>query len=81
MILLSVGQKGDKLMDTDLRATFVITQVAGERLAYKTLNLTGKTKLRLPSIADMTRRHAKLYDDTILALNKIDTEGEEDVSV
>jgi hypothetical protein len=68
-------------MDTDLRTTFIITQIAGERLAYKTLNLTGKAKLRLPSIIDMARRYAKLYDDSILALDKIDAEGEEDVSV
>jgi hypothetical protein len=65
----------------DLRTTFIITQVAGERLAYKTLNLSGKTKLRLPSVVDMTRRYAKLYDNAILALKEVDAEGEEDVSV
>ena len=68
-------------MDTDIRTTFIITQVAGERLAYKTLNLTGKAKLRLPSIEDMTRRYVKLYDDSIAALEKIDLESEDDISV
>jgi len=39
-----------------------MTQVAGERLAYKTLIMAGK-KLKMPSLSDMVERYAKLYDD------------------
>ena len=63
-----------EVMGTYMRETFVMTQVSAERLAYKTLSLTGKTKLRTPNIEDMTRRYMKLYDDMQVIIGDIDSE-------
>jgi excinuclease UvrABC helicase subunit UvrB len=60
-----------------IRMTFLMTQIFAERLTYKTLNLTGKTKLRMPSIKDMARRYVKLYNECELAIDEMDEELEE----
>lgn len=56
------------------REAFVIAQVSAERLIFKTLNLSGKSKLRMPNTEDMTRRYMKLYDGVKVLIEEIDSE-------
>ena len=65
--------QGDTTMNP--RVAFIAAQVAGERLAFKTIQLANKNmRLKMPHIEDMTRRYVKLYDDIEIAIDKIDGE-------